>query len=113
MRYSEGGYYKAHWDFFSPELGGNKVMLEKGGQRFITVLIYLNNLDSMGGETYFPQMDLKISPKEGMALIWYNVDENGNVDKTTYHEAMPVRAGEKWIVTTWLRERRYQFPKPP
>lgn len=111
VRYPEGGYYKAHWDFFNPDLRGNQVMLERGGQRAVTVLIYLNDLASAGGETYFPQMDLKIRPKEGLAVIWHNIDENGNVDKTTYHEAIPIQAGEKWIATTWLRERRYQFPE--
>jgi prolyl 4-hydroxylase len=109
VRYLEGGYYKPHWDYFDPSLARNQVILERGGQRIVTVLMYLNTLVSSGGETYFPEMDLRIVPKEGMAIVWRNVDDSGGVDKSTYHEAMPVQAGEKWIMNTWLREHRFQY----
>jgi prolyl 4-hydroxylase len=111
VRYLEGGYYKPHWDYFDPSLARNQVILEKGGQRVITVLVYLNTLASPGGETYFPELNLKIRPKEGTAIVWHNLDDSGSVDKSTYHEAMPVQAGEKWIMNTWLRERRFEFPE--
>ncbi len=108
VHYSQGGYYKLHSDSFDLEWPGNKSILNRGGQRMITVLIYLNNLYSFGGETYFPYIDLEVKPTEGRALIWYNVYENGSRDPSTFHEAMPVLRGEKWIATKWLREFKFQ-----
>jgi prolyl 4-hydroxylase len=83
-------------------------MLERGGQRIITVIMYLNSLASAGGETYFPYLNLKIEPMTGRAIVWYNVDENGEIDRSTFHEARPVEKGEKWIATKWLREHKFK-----
>ena len=58
---------------------------------------------SIGGETNFPYAELKVEPSVGKAIIWHNVDEQGNVDTSTFHEATPVIEGEKWIATKWLR----------
>lgn len=106
VHYLEGKYYKAHWDYFDPSWPGNQCILKRGGQRIITALLYLNTLSS-GGETYFPYIDLNVEPKEGRAIIWHNVDENGNIDNSMFHEGKPVEKGEKWIATNWLRE--YEF----
>jgi prolyl 4-hydroxylase len=103
VRYMQGGYYKPHWDYFTSH-EGNRIMFERGGQRIITVILYLNTSYARGSETYFPYINLKIEPKEGLALIWYNVDESGRVDRSTLHESTPVKCGEKWIATMWLRE---------
>jgi prolyl 4-hydroxylase len=107
VHYLQGGYYKLHSDSFDLEWPGNQSILNRGGQRIITVLIYLNDLHSFGGETYFPYLDLEVEPNEGRALIWYNVYENGLRDRSTFHEARPVLRGEKWIATKWLREFKF------
>jgi prolyl 4-hydroxylase len=75
-------------------------------QRIFTAILYLNDVSS-GGETYFTHIDLKVEPKGGKAIIWRNVDENGKIDQSTFHEAKPVEKGEKWIATKWLREREF------
>jgi prolyl 4-hydroxylase len=108
VRYREGGYYKAHYDYFDVKWRSNQWMMRRGGQRIITVLMYLNSLTSAGGETYFPYTNLKIEPVAGKSLIWYNVDDNGEVDPSTFHEAKPVKKGEKLIATKWLREHKFQ-----
>ncbi len=103
VHYTKGGYYKNHWDYFDPAWAGNQGELGRGGQRVITCLMYLNTV-SGSGETNFPYADLRIEPKEGKAIIWHNIDEQGNIDKSTFHEAVPVGDGvEKWIATKWLR----------
>jgi prolyl 4-hydroxylase len=107
VRYLQGGYYKVHSDYFDLEWPGNQLVLNRGGQRIVTVLLYLNDLDLVGGETYFPYIDLKVEPKKGIALIWYNIDNGGRIDRSTLHEAKPVKKGEKWIATKWLRERKF------
>jgi len=108
VHYLEGGYYKEHWDYFDPAYDGNKPALDRGGQRIITVIMYLNNMQSgEGGETFFPRINMSIEPKEGVAIIWHNLDKHGQIDQSTFHEAMPVLKGEKWIATKWLREGRF------
>lgn len=108
VRYEEGGYYRRHYDYFNSGWWSSKHVLRRGGQRIITVIMYLNSLTSAGGETYFPYMDLKIEPIAGRALIWYNIQENGETDPSTFHESKPVQKGEKWIATKWLREQKFQ-----
>lgn len=108
VHYVQGGYYKLHSDSFDLEWPGNQSILNRGGQRIITVLIYLNGLPySSGGETYFPSLDLKVEPNEGRAIIWHNVHENRSRDRSTVHEARPVLKGEKWVATKWLREFKF------
>jgi prolyl 4-hydroxylase len=112
VMYRNGGYYKPHWDYFSPEYEGNKGVIARGGQRVVTVLMYLNdvynnplNKTQEGGETYFPRMELMVKPKTGKALYWHNMKDDGvTVDETTYHEGRPVPVGcVKWIMTLWIR----------
>jgi prolyl 4-hydroxylase len=107
VHYAQGGYYKLHSDYFDLEWPGNQSILNRGGQRIMTVLMYLNNLSLFGGETYFPYIDLEVKPKEGVALIWHNIDNNGRIDRSTWHEAKVVKKGEKWIATKWLRESKF------
>jgi prolyl 4-hydroxylase len=106
VRYINGGYYKPHWDYFDPDWSGNQSELNRGGQRIITFLIYLNS--SKGGETFFPNVDMSVQPIAGRAICWSNVDRDGKIDTSTYHEATPVNEGEKWIATKWLRERAFR-----
>lgn len=108
VHYNVGGYYKPHCDYFDPNWDGNTPVLNRGGQRIITFLIYLNNLPyPNGGETHFTRANLKIQPEAGKAIVWYNVDEDGKIDLSTDHEAMPVINGEKWVITKWLRDNTF------
>jgi prolyl 4-hydroxylase len=107
LRYGVGGHYRVHCDWFDPRFPGNESLLRTGGQRVATVIMYLNTV-TRGGETYFPKLDLRIKPKEGSALQWWNVDEQGNPDPTTTHSGEDVLEGCKWICTKWIRERAYQ-----
>lgn len=110
VHYGVGGYYKPHWDFFDPSYGGNTAIIRRGGQRIVTVLVYLNTVEQ-GGETFFPRVDVKVIPVTGMACVWWNVLPDGNgmsIDLSTYHEARPVLAGEKWICTKWFRENTFR-----
>lgn len=106
LRYGVGGHYKVHCDWFDPRYPGNEPVLKVGGQRAATVLMYLNNVP-VGGDTYFPKINLRVKPKMGTALFWWNVDEHGTADVMTLHAGEDVIEGEKWIATKWLRERPY------
>ena len=106
LHYRPGGYYKQHHDYFDPRYDGNlREIRNRGGQRVATFMIYLNDVEE-GGETFFPMANLKITPKNGRALYWKNV-YRGLPNEATLHSAEPVVAGEKWVVTKWLREKRF------
>lgn len=76
--------------------------------RFATMLFYLN--DGMtGGETSFPRFlnaktkkPLKVKPKAGKAILFYNVLPDGNYDERSQHAAEPVLKGEKWLTNLWV-----------
>lgn len=115
VRYREGEHYKVHWDYFDPAWPQNDAVLARGGQRIITFMVFLTDVEH-GGETHFPRVpnedktdSLKIKPKQGRAIMWWNVDEQGRLDKDTYHEGCdPTKPGEeKWIFTKWIRERTF------
>jgi prolyl 4-hydroxylase len=78
-------------------------MLADGGQRICTVMVYLNEVEG-GGQTHFIRQGVSVTPQRGTALMWWNV-RDGQVDESTYHAALPVEAGEKWVATKWIRER--------
>lgn len=107
LHYRPGGYYKAHYDYFDPRFEGNRSQIEnRGGQRVATFMIYLNDVEE-GGETYFPHVNVRVKPERGRALVWKNTIK-GICNEATMHSAEPVIKGEKWVVTKWLRENRFQ-----
>jgi prolyl 4-hydroxylase len=97
--YQVGNSFKPHWDYFHSDHG--KYYLNNGGQRTWTFMIYLNDVEK-GGETNFTNINETIHPKKGTAVIWCNLDENGNPDKNTMHQGLPIEKGEKWIITKWF-----------
>ena len=65
-------------------------------------MIYLNDVLD-GGETFFTYLNQKITPKKGTAVIWCNLYSDGTLNRNTKHQGMPVKNGEKWIITKWFR----------
>jgi prolyl 4-hydroxylase len=102
QRYLAGQEFKAHNDWFSPDGVPWSVEWLHGGQRAITAMIFLNDVDE-GGETDFPLLDIAITPRAGTLLIWNNADETGRPNRLTLHAGNPVRRGTKYIVTKWYR----------
>jgi len=78
-------------------------------RRLVTIFVYLNDLEiNQGGCTYFPKCnDLRVRPKEGMAILWSNVASDGNPDPNTIHAGEPV-IGTKEVVkyglNIWITE---------
>ena len=104
VHYESGTEYKPHFDSFdqSTELG--KKYWEPGGQRMITALIYLNDVED-GGATYFPELNISINPKKGNVLVFHNtISETTNINPRSLHAGMPVTSGEKWAANLWFRE---------
>ena len=106
LNYGVGGEYKTHFDYFPPGDPGSAHHVTRGGQRVSTLVIYLNDVEE-AGETIFPQIGLSVVPKKGSAVYFEYCNTAGQVDALTLHGGTPVVAGEKWIATKWMRERRY------
>ena len=77
--------------------------LLSGGQRIMTAIAYLNDTQS-GGETYFPDQQISITPKKGRVLLFHNVGSNANIPhRRSSHKSLLLDEGEKYIATFWFR----------
>lgn len=106
LHYGVGGEYRPHFDYFPPDDPGSEVVMATGGQRVSTMVMYLNAVED-GGGTIFPELGLEVLPQPGSAVYFEYCNSRGQIDPRTLHGGSPVRAGEKWIVTKWVRQRRY------
>ncbi len=103
LHYDVGEEFKPHFDFLDPANAGYRENLESG-QRIATFLIYLND-GFEGGETQFPDVGINYRGRAGDAIFWANVDMQGRPDPLTRHAGLPPTAGEKWILSQWIRDR--------
>jgi len=109
LHYLPGAEYRPHYDFFDTTQPGNDTVLAMGGQRIATLVMYLNDVEA-GGSTVFPLLGLDVLPRRGSAVYFTYLAESGEMDARTLHGGSPVVAGEKWVATKWLRQRRYGGP---
>jgi prolyl 4-hydroxylase len=105
LQYGPGAEYKPHYDYFDPAEPGTPTILKRGGQRVGTLVMYLAEPEK-GGGTVFPDVHLEVAPKRGNA-VFFSYDR-AHPSTRTLHGGAPVLAGEKWIATKWLRERRFE-----
>ncbi|WP_059412092.1 2OG-Fe(II) oxygenase [Cupriavidus basilensis] len=106
LRYGVGAQSSPHYDFLMPTNAANQASLARSGQRVSTLVVYLNDVEA-GGETAFPEIGYAVSPRKGNAVYFEYCDAAGQLDGRTLHTGAPVRAGEKWVVTKWMRQRRF------
>ncbi|MGX5175358.1 2OG-Fe(II) oxygenase [Aliikangiella sp. IMCC44653] len=109
LNYAIGAEYEPHFDYFDPEKPGNQKTLSMGGQRFATLIMYLNDVEA-GGSTVFPKLGLDIMPRKGNAIFFSYSNDSGLLDPNTFHGGSPVTQGEKWIATKWIRLNDYTGP---
>ena len=100
LNYGPGAQYKPHHDYFDPAMPGSEVLLRRGGQRVASVVMYLNTPER-GGATVFPESHLEVAAVKGNA-VFFSYDRPHPMTRTL-HGGAPVLAGEKWIMTKWLR----------
>lgn len=103
FRYAIGQEFRPHHDFLDP---ANEAYRDKlfAGQRIATFLIYLND-DFSGGQTDFPAVGIRYRGGTGDAIFWANVDRQNRPDPLTIHAGLPPTAGDKWILSQWIRDR--------
>ena len=102
------GLYRRHSDYVPGDFQRAQ------GVRILTVFIYLNDMEDeeSGGETSFPKLNLKVTPKKGKAVVWPNVYmRNPDArDGRTDHEALAVKKGIKFAANLWIHQRDFKTP---
>ncbi|OLL28524.1 proline dioxygenase [Burkholderia sp. SRS-W-2-2016] len=106
LHYGRSGEYSPHFDYFAPDQPGSAMHTAQGGQRVATLVIYLNDVID-GGATIFPAVGLSVAACAGGAVFFRYLNLRRELDPLTLHGGAPVLAGDKWILTKWLRERAY------
>ena len=109
-RYLNTQQYLPHYDAFNTSEADGARFASNGGQRTVTVLIYLNDVSS-GGQTAFPQLvsttnsleQLRVQPKRGSALVFFPATVDGHLDPRTLHAALPA-VDTKFVSQIWIRQ---------
>lgn len=85
LRYKKNGEYKYHVDN-----GPNFY-------RTVSMLIYLNPDEYMGGETHFEFLDIKIKPSTPKLVLFPS-------SFMYRHAALPVQSGIKYVIVGWMND---------
>jgi hypothetical protein len=111
LHYAPGQTFKPHFDFLYADEPGTAAVIQRLGQRIVTLLVYLNE-DYEGGETDFPRLGYSFKGRTGDALMFANVRENGAPEPLTLHAGLPPTSGEKWLLSQWVRNKPQGGPPP-
>eukprot|EP00093_Oithona_nana_P011168 11168.XXX_30192_29481_1 [CDS] Oithona nana genome sequencing. len=110
--YQPGGLYLPHFDFNAGSLNPG-LYNEQTGHRIATFLLYLSDVEkNAGGETYFPALDLKITPVKGTAIFWFNLKSDGGPQMKSMHVGTPIFHNRKWVASFWIRSGGQEFRHP-
>lgn len=104
LHYAPGERFNRHFDYLDPAVPGHQAEIGRRGQRIVTFLLYLNE-DYEGGETDFPLAGVRYRGARGDGFFFANVDPAGAPDRATLHQGLPPVAGEKWLLSQWIRNR--------
>jgi prolyl 4-hydroxylase len=104
LHYAVGQTFAHHYDYLDVSQPGYARDVAEHGQRILTVLVYLND-GYEGGETSFPKAGLKVRGATGDGVMFANVDRADAVEPMSLHAGEPPTAGEKWILSQWIRDR--------
>lgn len=106
LHYPVGAGSDPHFDYLQPTNAANRESIARSGQRVSTLVTYLNDVPA-GGQTVFPAMGWAVSPLRGNAVYFEYCDDAGRVDARSLHASAAVTQGEKWVVTKWMRQRKF------
>jgi len=144
LRYNQGKYYHGHMDWGELELYPDQIdqwaRTHFGhNDRMATVFWYLNDVN-VGGHTIFPKHGqpicrkyeqrtckgaydpdmascdhgLKVTPKQGAVILWYNFHPSGRGDRNALHAGCPPGKGlTKWSGNKWVNIKPFDWSEPP
>lgn len=104
-RYMPSQHYLQHFDAFDLTNEDGRRFAANGGQRTVTVLVYLNDVPR-GGATAFPNLNIEVQPRRGMALVFFPSTLDGLMDKMALHAALPA-VDVKYVSQIWIRQSNY------
>ncbi|KAL9186169.1 hypothetical protein ACHAXT_005407 [Thalassiosira profunda] len=105
-RYLPSQQYLQHFDAFDLSNDDGRRFAANGGQRTVTVLVYLNDV-SRGGSTAFPNLNVEVRPRRGMALVFFPSTLDGLLDRMALHAALPA-VDIKYVSQVWIRQGNYE-----
>ncbi|KAL7551974.1 hypothetical protein ACHAWF_015190 [Thalassiosira exigua] len=105
-RYFPSQQYLQHFDAFDLSNDDGRRFASNGGQRTVTVLVYLNDV-ARGGSTAFPNLNVEVRPRRGMALVFFPATLDGLLDKMALHAALPA-VDIKYVSQVWIRQGNYE-----
>lgn len=107
IHYGETQEYRPHFDAWDAGTERGQRCMERGGQRLVTCLLYLNDVEA-GGGTCFPKLDMEVRAIKGRMVLFHNCHAGTALrHPASLHGGLPVEAGEKWACNLWFRERDY------
>jgi len=106
IKYSKGGKYDFHHDAFNMD-DPEHFKISEGNNRLYSVIIYLND-NFTGGNTSFFHINRIVKPEIGKVLIFKNLHSDGTFNNDYWHTGEAVASGEKWILTTWVRQKPFR-----
>lgn len=109
VRYRDQSFFGPHHDYHEPDADGTLASSVQGEQRAFTLLVFgSTNAPGTGGETHFPHLQVKVSPRTGDAIAWANVDAEGAPNPRSLHEGMPPAPGEEKVaINVWIADRTF------
>lgn len=109
VRYLPGQYYKEHHDSCCDKNKDCDKFIKSGGQRILTVLIYLND-EFTDGETQFKNLNLKLKAAPGDAIVFYPMAKDQvKCHPKALHAGLPVSTGCKFVANIWFREHKFEY----
>jgi len=91
----QAGRYTSHTDYLTGRNHYEDPLEIRRGNRIGTFMVYLETVKA-GGATVFPLIGVKVKPRKGTAVFWWNLKTDGQGDPLTRHGACPVLFGAKW-----------------
>ena len=68
-------------------------------------MVVLHQVAESGGGTTFSKAGVYVKPRRNQAVFFSYRDEYGRMEmELTEHSGCPVKEGEKWVMTLWLRD---------
>lgn len=100
-------FFLQHFDAFDVSNEDGRRFAANGGQRVVTVLVYLNDVPQ-GGATQFPALNFQVQPRRGTALVFFPATVDGLLDRNALHAALPaVEPYSKYVSQVWIRQSNY------
>jgi len=113
IHYGVSQEYRHHFDAYNLTSAKGQRAAKWGGQRLLTVLVYLNDVLA-GGGTDFSKLAVTIDAKSGRMVVFHNTREDTSVPHpNSLHAGLPVLEGEKWAFNMWFHyqpvRQEYQY----